>query len=75
MSDETPDPAHVTALLQQARAGKAEALDALLPLVYHELRRVAGAYVRRERPGQTLQATGLVHEAYLRLMKDRHLEW
>ena len=75
MSNETPDPAHVTALLQEARAGKAEALDALLPLVYHELRRVAGAYVRRERPGQTLQATGLVHEAYLRLMKDRHLEW
>lgn len=75
MTDETPDPAHVTALLQEARAGKAAALDALLPLVYQELRRVAGAYVRRERPGQTLQATGLVHEAYLRLMKDRHLEW
>ena len=77
MTDSTPepDPAHVTALLQEARAGKAAALDALLPLVYQELRRVAGAYVRRERPGQTLQATGLVHEAYLRLMKDRHLEW
>ena len=39
----------------------------LAPLVYHELRRVAAAYMRRERPGQTLQATALVHEAYLRL--------
>src|SRR5205807_5919899 len=40
---------------------------ALAPLVYDELRRLAGAYMRRERPGQTLQATALVHEAYLRL--------
>ena len=70
-----PIPARVTALLAEARAGKAEALDALLPLVYDELRRVARAYLRRERPGQTLQATGLVHEAYLRLMRERHVEW
>src|SRR2546423_8055952 len=41
--------------------------DALAPLVYDELRRLAAAYMRRERPGQTLQATALVHEAYLRL--------
>jgi len=41
--------------------------DRLAPLVYNELRRLAGAYMRRERPGQTLQATALVHEAYLRL--------
>ena len=41
--------------------------QALAPLVYDELRRLAGAYMRRERPGQTLQATALVHEAYLRL--------
>ena len=41
--------------------------DALAPLVYQELRRLAAAYMRRERPGQTLQATALVHEAYLRL--------
>ncbi len=43
------------------------AADDLTPLVYDELRRLAGAYMRRERPGQTLQATALVHEAYLRL--------
>jgi RNA polymerase sigma factor (TIGR02999 family) len=42
-------------------------IDALTPQVYQELRRLAAAYMRRERPGQTLQATGLVHEAYLRL--------
>jgi len=75
VTDDAVDSARVTALLAEAKAGKAEALDALLPLVYAELRRVAGAYVRRERPGQTLQATGLVHEAYLRLMKDKNLHW
>jgi RNA polymerase sigma factor (TIGR02999 family) len=42
-------------------------VDEVAPLVYNELRRLAAAYMRRERPGQTLQATGLVHEAYLRL--------
>lgn len=70
-----PDPARVTALLNDARAGSAEALDALLPVVYKELRRVAAGYLRRERPGQTLQATALVHEAYLRLMRERHVAW
>jgi RNA polymerase sigma-70 factor (ECF subfamily) len=75
VTDASADPARVTALLAEAKAGKAAALDALLPLVYQELRRVAGAYVRRERPGHTLQATGLVHEAYLRLMRDKHVSW
>jgi RNA polymerase sigma factor (TIGR02999 family) len=76
MSERSPtDPARVTALLAEARAGKAAALDALLPLVYDELRRVARAHLRRERPGQTLQATALVHEAWLRLMREQHVEW
>jgi RNA polymerase sigma-70 factor, ECF subfamily len=70
-----PDAARVTALLDQARAGRAEAIEALLPLVYAELRRVAAAYMRRERPGQTIQATALVHEAYLRLMRERNVDW
>jgi RNA polymerase sigma factor (TIGR02999 family) len=65
----------VSRLLLDARAGKAEALNALLPLVYGELRRVAGGYLRRERPGQTIQATALVHEAYLRLMREAHVSW
>jgi RNA polymerase sigma factor (TIGR02999 family) len=47
--------------------GKPPAADQVAPLVYDELRRLAAAYMRRERPGQTLQATALVHEAYLRL--------
>ena len=49
------------------RTGQPPDADALTPLVYDELRRVAAIYMRRERPGQTLQATALVHEAYLRL--------
>ena len=49
--------------------------DALLPIVYDELRRRAAAYLRRERPGQTLQPTALVHEAYLRLLKDQPGRW
>jgi RNA polymerase sigma factor (TIGR02999 family) len=57
----------VTGLLQQWQAGDAEALSRLLPLVYDELRRVARASLRHEQPGHTLQATALVHEAYLRL--------
>jgi RNA polymerase sigma factor (TIGR02999 family) len=50
-------------------------VDELLPIVYQELRRLAAAYLRRERPGQTLQPTALVHEAYLRLLKDRPDRW
>ena len=55
---------------------KEEAMAELLPVVYGELRRVAAGYLRREKPGQTLQATGLVHEAYLRLVKgDADVHW
>jgi RNA polymerase sigma factor (TIGR02999 family) len=62
-----PD-ANVTELLQAWQQGDREALERLLPLVYDELRRVARARLRRERPGHTLQATALVHEAYVRLV-------
>lgn len=65
----------MTALLERARAGNERALSELVPLVYAELRRVAARYSRRERHGQTLQATALVHEAYLRLLGDQHLQW
>lgn len=67
--------ATVSRLLADASAGKREALDALLPLVYDELRRQAAAYMRREQPGHTIQATALVHEAYLRLMKEPNTRW
>jgi RNA polymerase sigma factor (TIGR02999 family) len=63
----------VTVLLERARAGDSEALAALLPLVYDELRRIARGQMRRERPGQTINATGLVHEAWLRLSAASHL--
>jgi RNA polymerase sigma-70 factor, ECF subfamily len=64
----------VTQLLAAARAGDARAIDALLPLVYDELRRVARAQMRRERPGQTIEPTGLVHEAWMRLAASRQLD-
>ena len=62
----------VTGLLQRWQAGDADALERLLALVYDELRRVARARLRHERPGHTLQATALVHEAYLRLTGPGH---
>jgi RNA polymerase sigma factor (TIGR02999 family) len=60
----------VTQLLEDWRAGDDEALHAVIPLVYNELRRVAHQYLRSERAGHTLQSTALVHEAYLQLEKQ-----
>jgi RNA polymerase sigma factor (TIGR02999 family) len=65
---EPPQRHDVTGLLLQWRQGDAAALEHLVPLVYDELRRIARAYLRGERAGHTLQATALVHEAYLRLV-------
>jgi RNA polymerase sigma factor (TIGR02999 family) len=65
----------VAQLVESARRGDEQALSALMPLVYDELRRLAANYMRRERPGQTLQATALVHDAYIRLMQDSKLSW
>lgn len=70
-----PSSDRITELLTRARGGHEDALAELLPLVYLELRRVAASFLRRERPGQTLQATGLVHEAYLRLLREQHVSW
>jgi RNA polymerase sigma-70 factor, ECF subfamily len=64
----------VTQLLVDASAGKQSAVDALFPVVYAELRRLAGSYLRRERPDHTLQSTALVHEAYMRLV-DQKVSW
>lgn len=60
----------VSQLLEDWYSGDDEALRAVLPLVYEELRRVAHGYLRKERPNHTLQSTALVHEAYLRLEKQ-----
>ncbi len=65
----------VTRLLREAAGGSREAADLLLPRVYAELRRLAGSKMSREKPGQTLQPTALVHEAYLRLVKDDDARW
>jgi RNA polymerase sigma factor (TIGR02999 family) len=61
-------PSDVTRILSEIEAGDPKAAGQLLPLVYDELRKLAAQKLAREKPGQTLQATGLVHEAYLRLV-------
>jgi len=65
----------VTGLLDDWTRGDARALDRLLPLVYDELRRVAARQLRRERADHSLQPTALVHEAYLKLIDQRRVDW
>src|SRR5262245_50365425 len=64
----------VTQLLEAARRGNRQAAAELLPLVYDELRKLAAAKMAHEKVGQTLQATALVHEAYLRMVGDQKFE-
>jgi RNA polymerase sigma factor (TIGR02999 family) len=76
ISQETaPQQQGITHLLVEWRNGNKQALDAILPLVYTELRRIAIGRLRLERPGHTLQPTALVHEAYLRLIEQDHVDW
>jgi len=70
----SPDRQLVTRLLQQWSGGDKRALDELMPVVYEQLRKVASNCLRSERPGHTLAATALVHEAYLRLV-DSDVAW
>jgi len=66
----------VTRILDAIEQGDPQAADQLLPLVYDELRQLAAARLSQERPGQTLQATALVHDAYLRLVEvDKAQQW
>lgn len=65
----------VTRILNAIERGDAKATDELLPLVYEELRLLAAQKLSREAPGQTLQATALVHEAYIRLVGDTPQSW
>jgi RNA polymerase sigma factor (TIGR02999 family) len=71
----TTAPADVTRLLLKWREGNSEALEHLTPIVYDELRRLADSYMRRESCGHTLQATALVHEAYVRLLGSAQIEF
>lgn len=65
----------VTVLLSALTRGDEGAATKLIPVVYDELRRLAGSYMRRERVDHTLQATALVHEAYLKLIEQRSVNW
>src|SRR5215218_6836485 len=75
MTTETDANEQFTQMLRRAQSGNREALDALLPVVYGELRRVAANQLASERPNHTLQATALVHEAYLRLIDQHSVNW
>ena len=66
---------NITQLLEAWSGGDRDALDALMPIVMGELKRIAGAYLARERHAQTLQTTALVHEAYLRLVQVQPDAW
>lgn len=74
---ERPDPTKVsvTQILQQVSAGDDSSLEQLLDVVYHDLRAISAKQLSRERPDHTLQPTALVHEAYLRLVRQREQTW
>ena len=69
------EPSEITQLLNAWGGGDQQALDELMPIVYQELRKLAGAYLRGERDEHTLQPTALVNEAYLRLVDQRNVQW
>jgi RNA polymerase sigma factor (TIGR02999 family) len=69
------EPENITRLLIELTNGNRAAVDALLPLIYDELRSLAANYLRRERPDHTLQPTALVHEAYLRMVDQTRVNW
>lgn len=69
------EPAEITVLLAQVKQGKQDAASRLIPLIYDQLRVIARNHIGRERPDHTLQATVLVHEAFLHLVGDSQIEW
>jgi RNA polymerase sigma factor (TIGR02999 family) len=71
----SPPSKQITQLLVLWHEGEHEALDQLIPIVYAELHRMAERYMRRERPNHTLQASALIHEAYVRLVDQREAPW
>lgn len=73
--DSSPTQEQVTQVLLDWSQGECGALERLMPLIYDELRQIARGYLRRERADHTLQATGLVHEAYLRLVDQTTASW
>jgi RNA polymerase sigma-70 factor, ECF subfamily len=75
MAEDKEENPPITQLLIAWSDGRREALESLVPLVYEDLRRMAARYMRREAPGHALQATALVHEAYVRLIDQRQVRW
>ena len=75
MNDGEIETHEITQLLRESSGGNREAIDRLMPLVYAELHRQAARYLRRESQGHTLQTTALIHEAYLKLIDQRDVEW
>lgn len=75
MIEKRQDSHRVTALLHEWTGGSSAAMDELLPYVYDELRRRAARYLRHERINHTLQTTALVHEAYLKLVDQKSVDW
>ena len=75
MDQSASTPKDISRLLRQWSEGNRAASEELLPLVYDELHRQAERFLRRERAGHTLQPTALIHEAYLRLIDQRHVRW
>jgi RNA polymerase sigma-70 factor, ECF subfamily len=75
MANRSTDTTRITELLLAVSDGGRDALDQLIPVIYEHLRRIAGAQLRREAPGHSLQPTALVHEAYLRLVDQRQVHW
>ena len=73
-SAESSSKGQITQLLRAMRQGDGQAAETLLPLIYKELHRLASSYMRRERPDHTLQATALIHEAYLKMAQE-DVDW
>jgi RNA polymerase sigma factor (TIGR02999 family) len=69
------DPQDITQMLNSWRNGDESALNKLMPAIYSELHKIAAGYLSKERPDHTLQATALIHEAYLQLVKDQDSQW
>ena len=75
MKSEAAKSQEISRILHEWSDGGQEASEKLMPLVYDELRRQAARYLRRERPGHTLQTTALIHETYLKLIDQRNVDW
>lgn len=75
MDEDDKDRSDISRILRELGGGDREAFDKLMPLVYDELRRQASRFLRRENRDHTLQTTALIHEAYIKLIDQRHTNW